>query len=668
MQNQFGGEAESVVMARDIGEVHFHEVRRGAALCQVPVVPAHYTDNERPLGELDEWFAAGGGPRVAIVRGAPGSGRTTLVNHWVGRHRHDYPDGRFFVRLASGPDGADRERAALRELLLATSHRPEEIPASLDGRAGWWRSWTTGKRVALVIDDASTASQVHSLLPGEGASAVLVTEAGRLTGLLASATATLVDVDPMADSAARELLGRLVGAERIAAEPEAVDRLLARCEGSTIALCVVGALLKEFPDRPIARLADKLAHDERVLRELSRDSSLSVAVVFDAAYERLGEQARRCYQALGAHPGTGEVSVDAVAAVLAEPADDVSDALQELVHARLVSTPEEDRYLMSGLVRRHARTKAVDSDRVLRGFVQHYLTRTVAAAALLMPDRVWHRALLPRVTASGTASSAEQWLDVEGQNVRAAVEAASRLGLLDEVCRFAVALWPYYERGGHTQDMVAVNELGLRAAEARGDDLCRAVLGFQLGFAHLQREDTDRAMAVLREAQDAARRAGSLEAEATAVESLALAHLARGDAEALGLLRHNVELAAATADPRRLALARLHLAKAVPPAEALPLLDQAAEGLRAEEYNLAKIDLWRGRKLREAGLLTEAAQALDRVGAGHRERGEALVEQAELALALGETERAAEKLREAEELFRRHGLTALARSVGDRPA
>lgn len=671
MQNQFGGEADSVVMARDIGQIHFHGDRRPTALCQVPSAPEHYTDNERPLGELDQWFSAdAAGTRVAIVRGAPGSGRTTLANFWVQRHRQDYPDGRFFVRLASGPDEADRERSALRELLLAIQYRAEEIPTSLDGRASWWRSWTEGKRIALVIDDALTASQVRSLLPGAGGSAVLVTEAGRVSGLLASTTATLVDVDPMADAAARQLLERMVGADRTSAEPDAVDRVIALCEGSTIALCVVATMLADFPDRPIARLAGKLERDERVLRELSKDDSLSVTVVFDAAYERLSAPARDCYQALGVHPRSGDVGVHALAAVLGQSTDDVSDAVQELLHARLVTEPAEDRYLMSGLVRRHARTKAGTPDELLGRFVGHYLTRAAAAAMVLLEERVWHKTMLPALAVSGEPFAAEQWMDTERTNLRAAVEAAYRLGEFERVCQFGIALWPFYEPGGHTQDMAAVNDLGVRAAIERRDDLFHAVLGFQLGFAHLQRGELDRAIEIFTDAREAARRAGSADAEATAIESLGLAHLARNDAEAPGLLRRNLQLALELADSRRTALARFHLAKAVPPDEALSLLDQARAALADEPRNLAKIELWRGRKLREAGLLADAEEALTHVlaDAAPRERGEALAELAEVALGLGERERARKHLRDALEVFRRRGLTQLAESAESRLA
>ncbi|WP_160148758.1 AAA family ATPase [Amycolatopsis alkalitolerans] len=641
VRNQFDGEAESLVMARDIGQIHYHGERRAEALCQVPVTTVYFTDREGPFADLDSWFSDTTGPRVAIIRGEPGSGRTTFANRWVEQHKKDYPDGQFFVRLASGPNGPDRERSALRELLLATGHRPDEIPDSLDGRAGWWRSWTRGKRIALVIDDALTVSQVRSLLPGSGGSAVLVTAAGSLGALRASAPATFIDLVRMPDTAARELLGQLAGTGRLAEDPDIIKRLISICDGSTIALCVVGTMLAE---RPASWLAAKLSRDERILRELSKNESLSVTVVFDAAYERLPEPARACYEALGAHPGTGDVGPDAVAAVVGMPAEDAIEALEALETARLV-TESHGRFLMSGLVRRHARTKAAEPDKLVRNFLGYYLTFVSAAAKTLQPNRVWHRTMLPTVRVP--EFPVEQWLDDEAVNLRAAVEEAYRLGELEQVCQFAIALWAYYERGGHTQDLAAVSELGIEASKARGDQLAESVLGAQFGFAHLQRGAAMQAI----EASTRATHVGNAEAEATAVETLGLAHLANGEPEvAEGVLRRNLQLARGIGDGRRSALARLHLAKVAPRDEVPSLLDEAAAGLRGEPYNLAKIDLWRGRRLHdEAALRRVLAQGKP------RERGEAFMQLAELS----EGDTARQHLTEALEIFRERGLTEL---------
>jgi tetratricopeptide (TPR) repeat protein len=209
----------------------------------------------------------------------------------------------------------------------------------------------------------------------------------------------------------------------------------------------------------------------------------------------------------------------------------------------------------------------------------------------------------------------------------------------------------------------------VRAARERGDRLAEAVLGFQHGFAHRQRGDLDRAVQLFTAAQEAAKRADSADAEATALESLGVAYLDQGDPRATELLRRNLDLAFELGDPRRIALARFHLAKAVSAEEALPLLEQAWAGLADEPHNAAKVELWRGKKLIEADRLEEAETTLARVSAAvHREHGEALLALADVALARGDRAAEREQVRAAAQIFQRRGLTLLAVSAESRLA
>ncbi|MGQ0776815.1 MAG: NB-ARC domain-containing protein [Pseudonocardiales bacterium] len=680
--NRFDGEAATVFQARDVyGGVHYHDPqRRIDPPRQVLPPPEHYTNNEPQLAALSRILAHrhdDDGPKVAIIRGAPGSGRSTLATTWVHQHRGDYPDGHFVIRLASGGDSAERVRAVLADLLATLGFSESQVPASLDGRVGLWRSWSAGKRVAMVIDDAVVPSQVRELLPGQGRSVAVVTEAGRLTGLQAKVSARYVTVDPLSPESARLLLSRMVGPERIAAEPGAVAELINRCDGSAIALCVVGAMLAEFDDRPTARLAATLASDERLLPELSRDENLSLTVVFDAAYRRLDPLAQACYRLVGVHPGGGDVAVDTVAAVLGEQVGDVADAFGNLRRAVLAVETTQDRYLVPGLLAHHARamTGQEESERLRRRIVAFYRNQALAASLAWMPTRGWLQQLWPELSVSWDGldnRAARRWMEAERANLRAAVEAACALGELAWVCQFGIALWPLHDQGKYSHDMVAVNKLGVDVASTLGEDLAAALLGLQQGFAHRQRNELDRAVELFAAARRSAVGAGSLTVEATAVESLGLARLDQGRRpEAAELLAHNLALAERIGERRRLALARFHLAKVEPPATALAMLDLARAGLEAlpssEAYTLVKVELWRAKKLIEDGgrpaeaaeLLADASAAAVQ-GGWHLERAQICEALADLALSRDDPAVASSHLRDALDIYRLRGFTAQA--------
>jgi len=86
-------------------------------------------------------------------------------------------------------------------------------------------------------------------------------------------------------------------------------------------------------------------------------------------------------------------------------------------------------------------------------------------------------------------------------------------------------------------------------------------------------------------------------------------------ADAADLLRENRKLAARIRDQRRIAMARLHLAKVMlDKASALRRLALARKDLTAmpspETYTLVKVDLWHGKKMIETGRMKAEAGTL----------------------------------------------------------
>jgi hypothetical protein len=67
----------------------------------------------------------------------------------------------------------------------------------------------------VVLDNAADEAQIRPLLPGDPGCAVLVTSRSRLAGLEGAIT---VDLDVLEPSEAIELLDKVVGVERVAAE------------------------------------------------------------------------------------------------------------------------------------------------------------------------------------------------------------------------------------------------------------------------------------------------------------------------------------------------------------------------------------------------------------------------------------------------------------------
>ncbi|RJQ90687.1 hypothetical protein [Amycolatopsis panacis] len=591
--NFFDGTAHTVFQGRDVyGGVHFHPPA-GPVVAPARVLepPRHYRNNEVQLGELgrihDE-FADG--VAVAIVLGAPGSGRSTLGQCWAYRNRERFPDGCFSVRM-----GRRAVTDVLAELLELSGHKAEQLPASLEARSAMWQRWSGDKKIALLLDDATSAAQVRAVMPTGAGSMVLVVEAGGLAELRRRHSARDVRLDPLTDEAALGVLTELAGAERLTEEPGRLAALLEICGGSAAELTVAGAMLAEATEWSI----------EYLIGRIKRKGGLASAV-FDVAYDRLVEGSQACYRAFGAHPGDGDLAPETLMAVLSLDLDDVQDALRQLRRANLIEPTGGGRYRMTGLTRLHAAKKA--------GGLRETLVAYYAATGLAVAERVgargWNKALWPGFPVDGrSAEAARGWLRVERGNLVAAMENAEP----EDVCRLALALWPVHQAGGRTSEMIAVNELGIRAAQVWGSKVAESVLRTQRGFAARQARDWDTAYTEFGRAAELAREAGSVTAEASAVEGLGLAYVDVGAPEAEETLRHNLKVAERLGIERRIAVAEMHLAKVVAPAEAVGLLDSAERVLGSEPSNRVKILLWRGRTAMAAGDLDVAVELFARV-------------------------------------------------------
>jgi tetratricopeptide (TPR) repeat protein len=570
-----------------------------------PRQPDDFANHERLRQEILEFATSDrSGPRVAVITGPSGIGKTALALRTAHELDHDL---RLYARLDIDPDAPGAASEILKGFLVDLGMAPEAVPDRLSARAAAFRARTEGRRVLLIIDGASTAAQVRALLPGVGL--VLVTESRPLT-----VDARFFALPPLRADAARALLARFADAE-----PEVVERVVELAAGVPLALRVAGALLAR-PDRPTFAAND----------------------ILTTAHQSLTEQARRCYRALALPGTTAEIGIDALAAAL--PGVDVRAATAELVAAQLVEEPIAGRFVTSELIRRHARCDDPDAATRLR---DHYFAGT---AAVYRTSGRWPQAEAWFSVPSGEAAVD---LDAERGNIRAALEHAFAAGERELVATWCVLLWPHYEHGKHVADLLATHQLGLHTS----NDALRALLLTRIGFGHLFAGDTELAIAACAQAVELA---VEPRLEATALEGLGLALLADDQPErARPILRRNLELARRLGEPRRIALACLHEAKVEPPEIALPLLDEAAPIFVDDPVNLAKTDLWRGRKLTERGDLAKARAALDRALTVTRpfDRAEALAARGDLNAAAGRADQARVDYAQARAVFAEWGFS-----------
>jgi tetratricopeptide (TPR) repeat protein len=656
---------------------------------QLPAPPVIFTGRSAEVAALES-LAAGPGdtrrPAIVVVVGSGGLGKTSLASHWLHGASDRYPDGLLFAELGGhGLGDAGRPGDMLAGCLRALGVAPDSVPAGVSQRAALFRAVTTGKRVAVFLDDAASAAQVRALVPGPGPvpetgagpgarrpwpSLVLVTTRWRLAGLAVEG-ARFLEIGPFGELAARELLGRIAGEDRVAAEADASCEVVRLCGGMPLAVCVSAARLAAHPQWPVSRVARELGAERGRLSALSLPGDLSVRAAFDASYQALPAAVARAYRIAALIPGPDFCAE--VAGTVLEDEEHAQELLDALADASLLTEGPAGRYRMHDLARLHAREQAGpglpgERDAVIARSVTWYLREAVAADRVVLPGR-WRLGPLYEqaagaASAHGSPAGALDWLESRLPGLLAAVQAAHGAGLHQQAWQLCEALWGVLLFRKHYAAGLSSHEVGLRSAQACADACAEAQMRIQLGAVHRSLGELDVAARHFSGALELFRAAGHQLGEASALDQLGVAELrqARYD-DAITHFEQARDIHLSIGRPRGIALMNFNIGQALAASghqEAAIDRLRAAEGQFAaisERYHRARALAALGGALIEARQPREAAEPLREALAVTEELGSSYdhahvhVRLADLGEVLGQPARAREHLEQALALF-----------------
>lgn len=511
---------------------------------QLPAPPRPFTGRAAELARLDALLDdqpdTGGTLVISAIGGTGGIGKTWLALHWAHTRLDRFPDGQLHVDLR-GFDPAGQPVplvTAVRGFLDGLGVDPATIPVDPDAQVRLYRSLVAGKRMVIVLDNARDTGHVSPLLPGSPTCTVLVTSRRHLGGLVTAHGAHCVDLDVIPEREARDLLTRHLGHDRVAAEPEAVDELVACCAGLPLALGIVAARATRHPGFPLAVLADELRDRSGRLDALDPgDPQTAVRTVLSWSHHALSDAAGIAFGLLSLAPGP-DIGLPAAAGLLAQPPGATRALLNELENAWLVQQHAPGRYRMHDLVRLHATEYAAqqldpaERDTALRRVLGFYLHIAHAADRLLDSRRP---AVRLEARAPGAdphepqdMSAAMAWFETEHANLVAAQRAALDHGRHSWVWQLAWVLTTFHARRGHRQDDLSAWRAAVDAA-AHLPDLAAARAHRYLGRAQTELDRHDDASRHLHRALALAERHRDTAEQALAHHQLARAWERRED-------------------------------------------------------------------------------------------------------------------------------------------
>ncbi|MEV7570084.1 AfsR/SARP family transcriptional regulator [Streptomyces tanashiensis] len=603
-------------------------VRAWPAPSQLPADVPDFTgraDEVRTLVELLTPRPDDRGPRMAVVTGMSGVGKTALAVHTARILRDRFPGGQMFADLHGFGLGTRQDpHDLLGRFLSDLSDTPAgpglPIPGDTDGRAALLRTCLTDRGVLMVLDNARDVEQVLPLLPGSAGCSVLITSRNALPDLPVGARLPL---EPLGEGDQRAMLSAFCGADRVLAEAGDATRILAACAGLPLALRIVGAKARVRPSWPLRTIAEQLEAGDGRLRALSA-GSLSVHTSFASSYRMLRDSrdaherdAARAFRLLSLWRGEG-LSLDASAALLDLPARRTAEVLGLLGDVHLLQNPEPGRYRFHDLVGEYAaeRSAAEESGPARRTALLRLLTwytvATEAASATIAPGMPagprFEDGPAGRAPRFHDAAGALAWFVRELPDLRDAVQAAALSPRPDLAWRLALNLFGYATTYWWTGVWDTCLRSALATAKAHDDHEGQAWVLFRLGVAHRMAHRHDASLACLLECLPHFEASGDLECRAGVYSNLSRAYSGtHRPRQALDHARKAIDLFRRSGSERSEA----------PLLSGLATAHRAAGELREAEAVYRRVLAM----CRELGYLTNIAIALEDLGDTLRARG-----------------------------------------------
>ena len=441
----------------------------------LPLQLTSFVGRERELGEVKKLLA---GTRLLTLVGSGGIGKTRLSLQACGDLLDDYPDGVWYVELASLGD----ERLVPQAVASTLGLREETGRPLVEAITAFIR----GRKLLIFLDNCEHVSLacagLASQLLGSSASLTILTSSREPLRVAGETTYTVPPLSmPGRSQVTVAALGQYEAArlfiERVlAVQPDfqldpqrasAVADVCDRLDGIPLAIELAAVHARVLSVESIAqRLIDRLRLLTRGSRTaLPRQQTLRASI--DWSYELLlpGERQLLCRLSVFAGGWSLEAAEVVGAGEAASPSSDVLDLLSNLVEKSLVSRAADGvRYFLLNTVREYAQERLQESG-------AEQATRSLHLAYFL--------SLAEDVAAAGRSRNGGfEQLDVERENLFAAFESCA---LVEEGAAFGLRLAHVLKHWLLSRGLLAlgyrliVDAVARAAAEEHDVARCRAL-------------------------------------------------------------------------------------------------------------------------------------------------------------------------------------------------
>jgi len=458
---------------------------------QAPPVLLHFVGRATELATLQAHLRQSQRNRLVALVGMGGLGKTTLAAHLAHDLRAQFPDGVLWAYVA-GTEPLD----ILGGWAQAYGYDFSGL-SDVENRAAALRGVLADKQALIVVDDVRSLSRARPLLVGGSQCVTLFTT--RDLDVATALGAYPYPLDEMTPEDGEQLLARILGEERVAAEREAAQEICTLLQNLPLAVEITAQRLLSRPRRRLADMAQRL-HNVQDRLDLAI-SDRAVRTSFMVSWESLDSALQRTFALLGVFEGRS-FAAPALAYLAELDVYSTEDRLFALTALSLLTEEEEDRYRQHPLLADFAREQLDDDQSVFRRMAAYYLT-------FAQENQTDYTALQP-----------------EWENMMAGMQTAHTLQEWQLVLDYADALTePWFTRA-HYSEARTVYPFVQEAAQKVHDQKALATCLLRWGQACSEQDDHDEAETLIRQSIGLFRQLGDM-----AGLSLALYHLGRSAVE-----------------------------------------------------------------------------------------------------------------------------------------
>jgi tetratricopeptide (TPR) repeat protein len=434
-----------------------------------------FTGREAELKQLEEQLFNQSGSRVCSIVGLSGGGgigKTTLAYHFATIHKDKFPDGVIGFKV-DGKNLYEIARKFVNECLKFSGEKVDSEEDQGAEKAAILMQETFAHRRMLLIFDGAVDPKIRHLRPGGNLCSVIITTRNReLSAFLGIPSEATIDLDPLPEEKAYQLLEKILGLERVKAESEAAYEIIRLVGCLPLALQITGKGLRDTSQR----LADYrvLLQQERTrlsLLEVWGDEELNMTASLNISLERLSQDQKDFFACCSVCAEDGFAWQTAAAAAGCQNEVDARQKyLKVLSNLSLLNSAEtgDNRFVFHTLVRVYARNLAKENNLLAIAQERH----AKFFIEWLQSPELENIEVIPEVAESlDDVILAAQWL--QNQNQESLTEQDKK-----ERYEFILKLQPLFEENGYYEKAIKLMKTFQSWAEEAKD--WNAVVKYQM--------------------------------------------------------------------------------------------------------------------------------------------------------------------------------------------